>query len=122
MAGHADNALGRKHHRGRANRIAFGMADAARRLFCRLMHLMNGTDAIRISGFVPSEVSAAGVPRRTDGVKMTGTARHASMSVMGCFFIMGPVTLFAITHRLVAVAKFRAPGMADHAGNIRMGG
>ena len=98
------------------------MTDAARRLFCRLMHLMNGADAIRISGFAPSEVSAAGIPQRTDAVKMTGTARHAGMRVMGHFFIMGPVTLFAITHRLVAVAEFRAPWMADHAGNIRMGG
>jgi hypothetical protein len=43
------------------------------------------------------------------------------MSVMGCFFIMGPVTLFAISNRLIAVAELRGPWMADHAGNIRVG-
>ena len=85
------------------------------------MHLMNGTDAIRISGSAPSEVSAAGIPQRTDAVKMTGAACHTGMSVMGRFFGMGPVALFAISNRLIAVAELRGPWMADQAGNIRVG-
>ena len=43
------------------------------------------------------------------------------MSVMGCFLIMGQVTLFAISNRLIAVTEFCSAGVADHAGNIRVG-
>jgi hypothetical protein len=52
---------------------------------------------------------------------MAGPAGHACVSIMGCFFIMGQVTLFAISNRLIAVAEFRSPGVADHAGKISVG-
>ena len=98
------------------------MTGAARSHFFRLLHLMNRTDSIHILGFAPSEIFIFRVPLRCDGVKVAGTAHHTCMRVMGCFFFMGPMTLFAISNRLVVVAEFHAPWMADHAGNIRMGG
>ena len=82
---------------------------------------MNGADSIRISRLVPAEETTPRLPHRRDSVEMAGPASHAGMSVMGCFFIMGPVTLSAATNRLIAVAEFRGLWMADHAGNIRVG-
>ena len=82
---------------------------------------MNGADPIRIAGSAPAEASAAGVPHRNDRVKMADPAGHIGMSVMGRFFGMGPVALFAISNRLIAVAELRGPWMADQAGNIRVG-
>ena len=98
------------------------MADTARRIFLRLLHLMNRADSVGKCRFTPSEASIARFPYRSDGVsvKMAGAAHHAGMSVMGCFFVMGLVTRSAISNRLVAVAEFHASWMADPAGNFRM--
>jgi hypothetical protein len=44
------------------------------------------------------------------------------MGVVGDTFVMGLMALSAISTCLVAMAEFRAVRMADHTGQIRMGG
>ena len=82
---------------------------------------MNRTDIIRLPGFSPTDKFASRISLRGYGLKVAGPAGYARMSVMNQFFIMGKVALLAFRQRLIAMAEFCRPGMADHAGDIRVG-
>ena len=53
--------------------------------------------------------------------EMAGFTGHNGMQIMVNLFIMGYMALAAIAHRLIAMPKLEGPGVADAAGDFRMG-